>query len=157
MVNRAREGGSEGTGRGRATPATALFALALFASVAAASGLSDIPAAFVDVGIGAREMGMAGASVASTSGPTAVFWNPARLADPAAGSGVALTHGEQMGLVPYSAAAGSWRAGANWVIGAGSPCLGCTQPEFMSLPFYEKVTDVQLPVVGAYWQSKEAE
>jgi len=120
MVNRAREGGSGGTGRGGAAPATALFALALFASVAAASGLSDIPAAFVDVGIGAREMGMAGAAVASTSGPTAVFWNPARLADPAAGNGVALTHGEQMGLVPYSAAAGSWRASTNWIIGAGA-------------------------------------
>lgn len=50
-----------------------------------------------------------------------------------------------------------WNSGTNWVIGAGSPCLGCTQPEFMSLPYYEKLTDVQLPVVGAYWQSKEAE
>jgi hydrogenase small subunit len=50
-----------------------------------------------------------------------------------------------------------WNGGTNWVIGAGSPCLGCTQPEFMSLPYYEKVTDVQLPVVGAYWQAaKEA-
>ena len=50
-----------------------------------------------------------------------------------------------------------WNGGTNWVIGAGSPCLGCTQPEFMSLPYYEKVTDIQLPVVGAYWQAtKEA-
>jgi hydrogenase small subunit len=49
-----------------------------------------------------------------------------------------------------------WNSGTNWVIGAGSPCLGCTQPEFMSLPYYEKVTDVQLPVVGAYWQNREA-
>ncbi len=50
-----------------------------------------------------------------------------------------------------------WNNGTNWVIGAGSPCLGCTQPEFMSLPYYEKVTDVQLPAVGAQVQSKEAE
>jgi len=49
-----------------------------------------------------------------------------------------------------------WNSGTNWVIGAGSPCLGCTQPEFMSLPYYEKVTDVQLPVVGAYWENREA-
>jgi hydrogenase small subunit len=50
-----------------------------------------------------------------------------------------------------------WNGGTNWVIGAGSPCLGCTQPEFMNLPYYEKVTDVQLPVVGTYWQAaKEA-
>jgi hydrogenase small subunit len=48
-----------------------------------------------------------------------------------------------------------WNGGTNWVIGAGSPCHGCTQPEFMSLPYYEKLTDAQLPVVGAYWQAKK--
>jgi hydrogenase small subunit len=50
-----------------------------------------------------------------------------------------------------------WNSGTNWIIGAGAPCQGCTEATFMSLPYYEKVTDVQLPVVGAYWQSKEAE
>jgi hydrogenase small subunit len=46
-----------------------------------------------------------------------------------------------------------WNSGTNWVIGAGAPCNGCTQPEFPDLasPFYEKLKDVDLPVVGAYW------
>jgi hydrogenase small subunit len=53
-----------------------------------------------------------------------------------------------------------WNNGTNWVIGAGAPCNGCTQPEFPDLvaPFYEKLVDVALPTVGAYWASeKEAE
>jgi hydrogenase small subunit len=46
-----------------------------------------------------------------------------------------------------------WNDGTNWVIGAGAPCNGCTQPEFPDLttPFYEKLKDVDLPVIGAYW------
>jgi hydrogenase small subunit len=53
-----------------------------------------------------------------------------------------------------------WNNGTNWVIGAGAPCNGCTQPEFPDLmaPFYEKLVDVELPTVGAYWTAgKEAE
>jgi hydrogenase small subunit len=51
-----------------------------------------------------------------------------------------------------------WNSGTNWVIGAGAPCNGCTQPEFpdQTAPFYEKLIDVELPVVGAYWAKKEA-
>lgn len=52
-----------------------------------------------------------------------------------------------------------WNNGTNWVIGAGAPCNGCTQPEFPDLvaPFYEKLVDVELPTIGAYWASgKEA-
>ena len=50
-----------------------------------------------------------------------------------------------------------WNSGTNWVIGAGAPCNGCTQPEFPNetAPFYEKLVDVELPVVGAYWANKE--
>jgi len=45
-----------------------------------------------------------------------------------------------------------WNSGTNWVIGAGAPCNGCTQPEFPDLvaPFYEKLKDVDLPGIGAY-------
>jgi len=44
-----------------------------------------------------------------------------------------------------------WNNGTNWVIGAGAPCNGCTQPEFIdgTSPFYEKLQDVDLPVIGA--------
>ena len=50
-----------------------------------------------------------------------------------------------------------WNSGTNWVIGAGAPCNGCTQPEFpdQTAPFYEKLVDVELPTIGAYWASKE--
>jgi hydrogenase small subunit len=52
-----------------------------------------------------------------------------------------------------------WNNGTNWVIGAGAPCNGCTQPEFpdQTAPFYEKLVDVELPAIGAYWSGKEAE
>jgi len=52
-----------------------------------------------------------------------------------------------------------WNRGTNWVIGAGAPCNGCTQPEFpdMVAPFYEKITDIEEPVLGEYWTAgKEA-
>ncbi len=48
-----------------------------------------------------------------------------------------------------------WNNGTNWVIGAGSPCLGCTQPEFTSLPYYQKLVDVELPVIGTYWTGEK--
>jgi hydrogenase small subunit len=50
-----------------------------------------------------------------------------------------------------------WNGGTNWVIGAGAPCNGCTQPEFpdQTSPFYEKLVDVELPTIGAYWAGKE--
>jgi hydrogenase small subunit len=50
-----------------------------------------------------------------------------------------------------------WNGGTNWVIGAGAPCNGCTQPEFPdeSAPFYEKLVDIDLPTIGAYWADKE--
>ena len=50
-----------------------------------------------------------------------------------------------------------WNSGTNWVIGAGAPCNGCTQPEFpdQTSPFYEKLVDVELPTIGAYWAGKE--
>ncbi len=44
-----------------------------------------------------------------------------------------------------------WNNGTNWVIGAGAPCLGCTQPEFPNLPMYQKLVDVELPVIGSCW------
>jgi len=36
-----------------------------------------------------------------------------------------------------------WNGGVNWVIGAGSPCLGCVEPTFpdISGPFYQKISN----------------
>lgn len=50
-----------------------------------------------------------------------------------------------------------WNSGANWVIGAGAPCNGCTGPEFAqeTTSFYEKLVDVDLPGIGANWANKE--
>ena len=52
-----------------------------------------------------------------------------------------------------------WNNGTNWVIGAGAPCNGCTQPEFpdMTSPFYERLVDVELPTIGAYWTAAKEE
>jgi hydrogenase small subunit len=52
-----------------------------------------------------------------------------------------------------------WNSGTNWVIGAGAPCNGCTQPEFpdMTSPFYERLVDVELPTIGAYWTAGKEE
>lgn len=47
-----------------------------------------------------------------------------------------------------------WNNGVNWCIKAGMGCQGCTQPEFpdMQGSFYEKLTDVDVPKIGAYWK-----
>ena len=52
-----------------------------------------------------------------------------------------------------------WNDGTNWVIGAGAPCNGCTQPEFpdQTSPFYEKLVDIELPKIGACWLTGKEE
>ena len=52
-----------------------------------------------------------------------------------------------------------WNNGTNWVIGAGAPCNGCTQPGFPDVmsPFYERLVDVELPVIGACWTAGKEE
>jgi len=36
---------------------------------------------------------------------------------------------------------------ANWCVGAGSPCIGCTEPNYVDLhaPFYERLPDIEVP------------
>ena len=43
-----------------------------------------------------------------------------------------------------------WNNGTNWVIGAGAPCNGCTQPEFPDLtsPFYQKLAELEVPKIS---------
>jgi len=44
-----------------------------------------------------------------------------------------------------------WNNGTSWKIDSGAPCQGCTQPEFFTVPCYQKLLDVELPKIGAYW------
>ena len=61
---------------------------------------SEIPGAFVDIGYGARPMGMGGAFVALADDANAVLWNPAGLTR-LDGSQLTGMYGHQMGVVPY--------------------------------------------------------
>lgn len=83
----------------RSIPLTILLAL-LVASSVQAQGLSNIPAAFVDIGYGARPMGMGGAFVALADDANSVLWNPAGLTR-LARMEATFMYADQMGLVPY--------------------------------------------------------
>jgi hypothetical protein len=92
--------------------------LLLGATAAGAEELSGIPGAFVDVGIGAGEMGMGGAVVASAGGASSLFWNPAGLGQSEHDTEFLLAYCDQLGLVPYSAGSGMYRLG-DYTLGAG--------------------------------------
>lgn len=113
-------------GRGCAVVCRQAAALVLTAAIcllssasAGAQELSDIPAAFVDVGFGARSMGSGGAVAAARLGSESLFWNPAGLAPRAGSTEFAVSHGEQMGLVPYSVASASHTLASGYTIGVG--------------------------------------
>jgi hydrogenase small subunit len=44
-----------------------------------------------------------------------------------------------------------WNGGTNWCVGAGAPCQGCTQPEFIDqvTPLYQRIPEDALPKIGA--------
>jgi hypothetical protein len=116
--------------RGRAaSPALAVLLLAAAllvgnAAPAAGASLSDIPGSFVDVGVGAGPMGMAGAVVAGAAGADAVFWNPASVGRGEAKKEFLASYCDQMGLVPYSAASGAVALGPEYTLGVGILCSG---------------------------------
>lgn len=58
---------------------TAVFSLCAMAGVSSAQQLSSIPAAFVDVGIGAQVAGRGYAGTAMLNGANALNWNPASI------------------------------------------------------------------------------
>ncbi|NOY78664.1 MAG: hypothetical protein GXO76_12435 [Calditrichaeota bacterium] len=83
-----------------------------------AQDLAGIPAAFVDIGFGARPLGMSGAYSAASNGVESLLWNPAGLA------GVPFVQGtfsttRQLGLIPYQMAAAAFRFGLNFVHSEG--------------------------------------
>jgi hypothetical protein len=79
----------------------ALSILVLFIPAAVrAEPVSDLPAAFVDIGFGARPMGMGGAFVALADDANAVLWNPAGLVR-LESSQLTGMYARQMGLIPY--------------------------------------------------------
>lgn len=63
----------------------------------------DIPAAFVDIGYGARPMGMGGAYVALASDSYGVLWNPACLPY-VQGWQISTMYAKQFGIIPYNLA-----------------------------------------------------
>ena len=65
---------------------------------------ADIPAAYVDIGFGARPMGMGGAYTALSNDINAMFWNPAGMTF-IQGSQVTAMYTKQFGLIPYGFAA----------------------------------------------------
>ena len=73
---------------------------------------ADIPAAFVDIGFGARPMGMGGAFTAVAADANAIFWNPAGLAL-LRKNHFTIMHTKQLDLIPYNLGAYAFRAGGH--------------------------------------------
>lgn len=76
----------------------------------------DVPAAFADIGYGARPMGMGGAYVALASDAYAVLWNPAGLPF-VRGWQVSTMYTKQYGIVPYTLATGAKGLGGDQGMG----------------------------------------
>jgi hypothetical protein len=68
-----------------------------------AQNLSNIPGMFLDLGFGARPMGMGGAFLALSDDGNAVFWNPAGLAS-LKNQYASFTYFRQFDLIPYTVA-----------------------------------------------------
>ncbi|MFZ5518534.1 MAG: OmpP1/FadL family transporter [Candidatus Zhuqueibacterota bacterium] len=68
--------------------------------IAPLNAIADIPAAFVDIGYGARPMGMAGAFVALANDANSVLWNPAGLSR-LNSTNATFMWAKQFNLIPY--------------------------------------------------------
>jgi len=83
-----------------------------------AAPASQVPGAFVDVGIGARPVGMGGAYVGAADDLNSILWNPAGLAS-VANRQVLFSHMKQLSLVPYSCGVFGQPLGAGQAFAAG--------------------------------------
>jgi long-subunit fatty acid transport protein len=92
--------------RGRQVVACTCRAIVVFCSVvpSLAGDLSGIPGIFVDIGYGARPMGMGGAYVALADDANSIAWNPAGLIN-LQSKQATFMYANQMSLVPYYFAA----------------------------------------------------
>jgi hypothetical protein len=82
---------------------TCLLIFPLIAGLWRTECRADIPAAFADIGYGARPVGMGGAYVALASDPYALLFNPACLPD-VRGWQVSTMYAKQFGIIPYTLA-----------------------------------------------------
>jgi hypothetical protein len=81
-----------------------------------AQGLSHIPAAFLDIGFGARALGMGGAFVAASDDVHSTVWNPAGLTGTTSWQGT-FSYTRQLDIIPYSFLASSGRIDHQWAHG----------------------------------------
>lgn len=88
--------------------------------------VSGIPGAFVDIGVGARPLGMGGAYTAMIAQPNAMFWNPASLAR-LPQKGVDFSYVNQLGLIPYTAFSGGLSLAGIHSLGLGILASGDEQ------------------------------
>jgi hypothetical protein len=86
--------------------------------IANGQGLSHIPASFLDIGFGARALGMGGAWIASADDVHSLTWNPAGLTSTIGFQGT-FSYTRQLDIVPYSFAATSGRIDEFWAHGEG--------------------------------------
>lgn len=81
-----------------------------------AQGLSHIPAAFLDIGFGARALGMGGAFVAGSDDVHSIVWNPAGLTGTVSWQGT-FSYTRQLDFIPYSFFASAGRIDHQWAHG----------------------------------------
>ncbi len=97
------------------------------------SSKADIPAAFADIGYGARPVGMGGAYVALASDAYAPIWNPACLPY-ALGWQVSTMYAKQFGIVPYLLGTATKSVNGEW--GAGFAFLSSGDDVLRENTFY---------------------
>lgn len=82
----------------------AILVIILQVNIGTGQDLANIPAMFLDIGYGARPMGMGGAFTALANDANAALWNPAGLAT-LPGPSLSFFYTRQLNLIPYMLAA----------------------------------------------------